>query len=129
MFHFNENVILDSPQDSLKICHLILKGSNFDIGRKLGEIARQRHLIEKKPAEDLLRIRCQRMYLEKNYPIFFERMKGIAHAYNADDQEDLIDFSLLGEIMLGTACSAVYYPPSRTVAGHGIISRNLDFYV
>lgn len=129
MFYFAESVLLDSPEDSLEIRHLILKGSNFDIGWKLGEIARQRHLIEKDPVEDPLRIRCQRTYLERNYPIFFERMRGIAHAYQADDQADLIDFSLLGEVMLGTGCSAVYYPPNRTISGHGIISRNLDFYV
>ncbi len=129
MLDFNENVILDSPKDSLEIRYLFLKGSNYEIGKKLGELAKERHFIKKAPAEDLLQTRCQRIYLEKNYPIFFERMKGIADAYNANTSKDLIDFSLLGEAMLGTGCSAVYYPPSRTLSGHGMISRNLDFYV
>lgn len=129
MLNYNENVVLCSPENSLEIRHLILKGSNYEIGRKLGELARERHFIEKTPAEDRLRTRCQRIYLENNYPIFFERMRGIAHAYNVDDKADFIDFSLLGEVSLGTGCSAVYYPPGRTKSGHGIVSRNLDFYV
>jgi len=129
MLDFNENVILNSPENSLEIRYLFLKGSNYEIGKKLGELAKDRHFIEKAPAEDLLQTRCQRNYLEKNYPIFFERMKGIADAYNANISEDLIDFSLLGEAMLGTGCSAVYYPPGSTLSRHGMLSRNLDFYV
>lgn len=129
MLDFKETVILSSPEDFLEIRHLVLRGSNYEIGKKLGQIAKERHGIEKLPAEDLLQTQCQRMYLEKNYPIFFERMKGVADAYNSKVREGLIDFSILGEAMLGTGCSAVYYPPSSTASGHGIISRNLDFYV
>ncbi|MPW25257.1 hypothetical protein GC105_05580 [Alkalibaculum sp. M08DMB] len=129
MLDFKENVILSSPEDFLEIRHLILKGSNYEIGKKLAQIAKERHGIKKLPTEDPLQTRCQRMYLEKNYPIFFERMKGVADAYNSKFREDLIDFSILGEAMLGTGCSAIYYPPCSTASSHGIISRNLDFYV
>ncbi|MTI81017.1 MAG: linear amide C-N hydrolase [Firmicutes bacterium] len=129
MLNYTESVILNSPEDSLEVNHLILKGTNYEIGKKLGEIAKEIHGIEKLPKENSLETRCQRLYLEKNYPIYFERMRGIADAYNANIIEDLIDFSLLGDPILGTACSAVYYPPTKTISGHGTISRNLDFFI
>lgn len=129
MLNYKEEVILSSPEDYLEVRHLILKGSNYEIGKKLGQIAKECHGIEKLPTENLLQTRCQRIYLEKNYPIFIERMRGIAEAYNSNIREDMIDFSILGEAMLGTGCSAIYFPPSSTISGHGIISRNLDFYV
>ncbi|SES88549.1 Acyl-coenzyme A:6-aminopenicillanic acid acyl-transferase [Natronincola peptidivorans] len=129
MLDFHERVILSSPEDSLEVRHLVLKGSNYEIGKKLGEIAKEVHGIEKKPSEDLLQTRCQRIYLEKNYPIYLERMKGTAATYNKDLSKDAVDFSLLGELALDTGCSAVYYPPNSTASGHGIISRNLDFYM
>lgn len=129
MLDFKEKVILSSPEDFLEVRHLILKGSNYEIGKRLGQIAKECHGIEKLPTEDLLQTRCQRIYLEKNYPIFIERMRGIADAYNSNIREDSIDFSILGETMLGTGCSAIYFPPGITISGHGILSRNLDFYV
>ncbi|MBM7540002.1 C45 family peptidase [Amphibacillus cookii] len=129
MLSFHESIILSSPENFFEVRHLTLKGTNYEIGRKLGEIAKEIHSIAKEPTEDMLQTRCQSVYLEKNYPIFYERMRGIADAYNANMRKDLIDFSLLGEAILSTGCSAVYYPPSRTTLGHGIISRNLDFYM
>lgn len=129
MLNFNESIILSSAGSSLEVRHLILKGTNYEIGKKLGEIARERHGIEKEPTENLMQTRCQRIYLENNYPIYFERMRGMADAYNSNIKEDLIDFSLLGELILGTGCSAVYYPPISTRSSHGIISRNLDFFI
>lgn len=124
---FQETIVTGSPRDFMEARHLVLRGSNYEIGRKLGEIARERHHVRKAPGADPLRTRCQRRYLEKNYPIHLERMRGMADAYGVNLEDDAIDFSLLGDPVGNLGCSAVYYPPQTTSFQHGVISRNEDF--
>ena len=128
MLYFDENVITGDPEILIEVRHLKIKGSNREIGRKLSEIARERHGVQLTTKTDPLRNRCQRIYLQKNYPIHYQRMLGIADTYGMDINDDGIDFSLLGKPNLGTCCSAVYYPPNYTALGHGIMSRNLVFF-
>lgn len=125
--HFSEKVILNDISNFPEVRHIVLKGSNFEIGNKLGELANNRHNIVKSTRKNLVVSHCQKVYMQSNYPIFYERMAGIAKAYGKNLDDDSFDFSLLGEPNMGIGCSAVYYPPDYTLPGHGIISRNLDF--
>jgi Penicillin V acylase and related amidases len=124
MIHYEETVVLSA--DNVEVRHLVLKGTNFVIGKALGELARNRHGVAKPAAQDPLAVQAQNTYMKNNYPIFRERMGGIAAAYGCGLNEGR-DFSLLGKAGLPPGCSAVYYPPHCTAAGHGIVNRNLDF--
>jgi len=127
VIHFREKAILNDINNFPEVRHIALKGSNFEIGNKLGELANNRHNIVKLARKNIFLTHCQKIYMQNNYPIFYERMAGIAKAYGKNLDDDSLDFSLLGEPNMGIGCSAVYYPPDYTLPGHGIISRNLDF--
>jgi hypothetical protein len=115
--------------DALKVRHLALRGSNFDIGRKLAEIAIERYAAKPPIAPDPLVARAQRQYMKDRYPSFYERMRGAAAAFNLNIDDDGHDFSALGYLLGPMGCSVVFYPPSSTRGGHGVLSRNYDFTV
>ena len=71
-----ESVIAGGPGDFVEVRHIVLRGSNFDIGRELAEIARKDG-TKIEPKGDPLLNRAKREYIAKNYPILLERMKGI----------------------------------------------------
>jgi hypothetical protein len=123
-----DQVVAGSPQDFMEVRHLILRGSNEEIGKALGTIARERFHLEPTPSSDRLRTRVQRRYFEKNYPFLFERMSGVATAFGKRVDDDGWNFSGLWYLLgLGAGCSVVYYPPGLTASGTGIVSRNYDF--
>lgn len=115
--------------DALKVRHLALRGSNFEIGRKLAEIAIERYGAKPPAAPDQLVARAQRQYMKDRYPSFYERMRGVAAAFGKNIDDDAYDFSALGYLLGPMGCSVVFYPPSSTRDGHGILSRNYDFTV
>jgi predicted choloylglycine hydrolase len=122
-----DRIIAGSPSDFLEVRHLVLKGTNREIGEALAKLARDRYSVQLERGTDPLRTRAQRHYLEKNAPALYERMKGVAAAYGKSLEDDTLNFSGLGFPPLGAGCSVVYYPPTATIDGKGIISRNYDF--
>src|SRR5262245_57442336 len=76
-----ERVIAGSPSDSMEVRYLVLTGTNEEIGRALADLGRERYQIKLAEATDLLRTRAQRLFIEKNYPILYARMRGVAAAY------------------------------------------------
>jgi len=128
-FYCKETIVAGGPDKFMEVRHVILKGSNYDIGKRIAEIAKQNG-IEAKPFGDPLRNKVQREYMENNYPIYYERMKGVADAFGLSVESDAHDFSIVPQqpeltILLG--CSAVFYPAQFTKIGHDILSRNYDF--
>jgi hypothetical protein len=122
-----DQVVAGSPKDFMEVRHLVLRGSNEAIGEAIGRLSQERYGISLATGSDRLRTRVARRYIEKNYPILFERMRGVASAYGKDLEDDRYDFSGLGYARLRAGCSLVYYPPSVTTLGKGIFSRNYDF--
>ena len=111
----------------MEVRHIIIKGSNYAIGKKIAEIAKRMN-IAPKPSGNRILNRIQRKYIKNNYPEFYERMKGIADAYGIDINNDNYDFSHLWIIPIESfACSVVFYPKSVTENHHDILSRNFDF--
>src|SRR5437868_2142026 len=66
-----DQVVAGSPKDSMEVRHLVLKGTNEEIGRALATIARERYQTKPQPSQDTLRTRAQRRYIERNYPILY----------------------------------------------------------
>jgi len=128
-FFSKEKQIHNESRDQCSVTHIILKGSNENIGKRLGEIAKNRHKIIFSKTKNKFINNCQKEYLKQNYPIHYKRMTGFSQAYNEKISETEYDFSSFGNKEAEIACSAIYYPPEYTRMGEGILSRNLDFEI
>jgi len=122
-----DRVIAGGPGDSLEVRHLVLRGTNEQIGRALAEIAKERFGVRLDPARDPLQVKAQRTFLERNYPILLDRMRGVAAAFGKSVEEDDWDFATLGFTDLKAACSIAHLPPSSTADGRSVVSRDYDF--
>jgi predicted choloylglycine hydrolase len=110
-----------------EVRHIVLKGSNEQIGEALGEIAREDYNVSLYPYADPIYAKARLDYMRKNYPAFYERMKGVAAAYNVPFKSTDLDLSALIYDIGFPECSMVYFPPSVTSNGHAMLCRNLDF--
>ena len=123
-----DKVVVGGEKDFMEVRHLVLKGANEEIGRALATVAKERFEFKPLASSDRLRTRAQRKYIEKNYPILLDRMRGAAGVFGKKIDDDGFNFSGLWYPMsLGLGCSVVYYPPKVTAAGTGVVSRNYDF--
>ena len=124
---YKETVIAGGLDKFIEVRHVILKGSNFEIGRKIGEIAR-RDGVRIMPSKDKVLNRTKREYMADSYPILYERMKGVAVSFGLNIADDSYDFTGLSQPqMTPPGCSVTFYPAEHTENGHNILSRNYDF--
>jgi hypothetical protein len=122
-----DRVIAGGPDKSLEVRHLVLKGTNEQIGKALAEIAKERYGTRLDRAQDPVQARALRKFLQQNDPILLERMRGVAAAYGKSIDDDDWDFSALGFIDLKAGCSIAHLPPSSTANGKSVVSRDYDF--
>src|SRR5262245_34017854 len=121
-----DRVIAGGPSDSLEVRHLVLRGTNEQIGRALAEIAKERYGT-RLDARDPAQVRAQRKFLERNDPVLLDRMRGVAAAYGKSIDEDGWDFTTLGFTDLKAGCSIAHLPPAATANGKSVVSRDYDF--
>ena len=122
----SDRVIAGGPDASLEVRHLVLRGTNEQIGRALAEIAKERYgtRLDRRDPEQM---RAQRRFLERNNPILLDRMKGVAAAYGKSIDDEGWDFTTLGFTDLKAGCSIVHLPPATTASGKSVVSRDYDF--
>jgi hypothetical protein len=129
-----ERTYFDSLDSFMTVRHVTIRGTNFEIGQQLGELAIERY--GQSPAYYManpLYAKARRVYFQRNYPIHWERVRGVAAAFGVDAQDDRYDLTGLSynlDVPLqlqSLGCSVVYYPPSTTATGGGYLSRNYDF--
>lgn len=124
---YKETVIAGGPDKFVEVRYVVLKGTNFDIGKKIGEMAKRNGTRITPSAEKILN-RAKREYMAKNFPILYERMKGAAAAFGLNIADDSYDFTGLYQAqMAAPGCSVTFYPGKHTEGGHNILSRNYDF--
>lgn len=129
---FHEQIYFDGSDSFATVYHLTMRGTNFEIGQKLTELAIERYGVSsaKREAEPIYS-QARRTYLQRNHPIFWERMRGVASVLDLDPNDNGYDFSVLGRRLAGPlpriGCSVVYYPPTTMANGSGYLSRNYDF--
>jgi predicted choloylglycine hydrolase len=128
-FEFKETVVAGEDKDFMMVRHLVLHGSNHEIGKKLAQIAYSRHRSGPIPIPPAWRDKteAQRRYFETHYPAFFKRMGGAAAAFEKEIQDNSWNFSGLFYGFPLAGCSVVFYPADLTSQGCGIVSRNFDF--
>jgi len=126
-FSFSETVVAGGPNDFITVRHVRLNGSQREIGKKLGEIAKQRHgVVLPKPEPAILRARQE--FYRRNYPMHLDRGAGVADAFGLPfPQTDSDTLMLWFNMEPPVACSTVFYPGAYTESGHVTLSRNYDF--
>jgi hypothetical protein len=122
-----DRVIAGGPKESMEVRHLVLCGTNQEIGQTLAQIAQERYRVKAEASVDPLRTRAQRRYIQKHFPILHERMQGVAASFGHRLDDDAWNHSGLGFIELHAGCSVLYLPPRCTSLGTGIVSRDYDF--
>jgi hypothetical protein len=127
-----EHTYFDEPGNFTTVRHLTMHGTNFAIGQQLGEVARERYgTVPEQFRGDPRFARARRAFLQRAYPIQWERTRGVAAALGIDPNDDRYDLPGLTYLMdvplPPPGCSAVYYPPATTVSGGGYLGRNYDF--
>jgi hypothetical protein len=120
-------VIAGGPQDFMEVRHLVLKGSNREIGRALAAVASERHHVKPASSSDRLRTRARNHFLECQYRILFERMRGVADYYGKRLDDDALNFSALWYVKMRPGCSVIYYPSGVTADNVSVVSRNNDY--
>ena len=124
---FSEKQVAGGPSDFMTVRHIKMVGGNRDIGKKLAEIAKNRHAVTLRTT-DPTTLRARRDFYRRNYPDHFERSKGVAEAFGLTLETSNVDsMELPFNLELTAGCSTVYYPPQYTESGHPILSRNYDF--
>jgi predicted choloylglycine hydrolase len=124
---YKETVIAGGPGKFAEVRHVVLWGSNFELGKKIGELAIKDGTVIT-PTSDHIMNRAKREYMAKNYPILYERMKGVANSLGLNIADDSYDFSGIWQPQWRPpGCSVTFYPASATTSGHNILSRNYDF--
>jgi hypothetical protein len=127
-----EQILVGGADCFMTVRHLALRGTNFEIGRAVGALAVERHgHSAERYATEPLYARARRAYFQQHYPIHWQRVRGVAAAFDIDPEDDRYDLSALMynmDLPRGLpGCSVVYYPPAATATGGGCLSRNYDF--
>jgi predicted choloylglycine hydrolase len=123
-----QRVVAGSPDHFMMVRHVVLKGSNYAIGKMIGELVSETESSGPVPSGNHLRNKVQRQYMADNYPILYERMQGLADAFGISIDDDAYDLTGLMQFhIFRPGCSAAFYPERFTSNGHNMLSRNFDF--
>lgn len=130
--HFQQLTLIKGKEIFPTVRHIQYQGTNFDLGRQLAELNIVNHgdSLEKHRVANPVYARAQREYLQRNWPIQWERACGVASAFGVDPEDDRYNFATLGynmDLPLRPGCSNAYYPPQRSANGHAYLSRNYEF--
>lgn len=127
-----EELLLGGPDAPVVLRHVVVAGSNTEVGRAVAELAIERYGLS---AEALLSdgryVRARRAYFQRTYPIHWQRMRGVAAAFGLQAEDDRFDFSILpvrpfAEVGQGLPCAATYRPPWTNDTGHGLLSQSCE---
>jgi len=125
----DEALIPDAPENFQQTRHLVLRGSNRDIGRTLAEIARRDLGVDKLAKyADSIYGEARRTYLKDNFAALYERSLGVADAFGLAEDDTRFDTTTLPYDLGSLACSSVCFPPNTTANGHTLVSRNMEWY-
>jgi hypothetical protein len=117
------------PDTYMEVRHIVLRGTNEEIGKALGDIGQQWLGIKKLlPFAAPIYAKARRNYMQRNYPILLDRMNGVAKSYGLSPTDNTYVTSGLYYDIAPFACSAVFFPSNFTTNGHNLIGHNVDFH-
>ena len=124
----NEFIIEKREGSFQEVRHIVLEGANHEIGKALGDIAQEWLEVELFPDHSPLYTKARKLYIKNNYPILYERMKGVAKSFGLSPQDNSLSTSTLYFDRCALGCSMIFFPASCTSNGHPLLAHNLDFY-
>ncbi len=113
----------------MSVRHLVLSGTNEEIGFTLAEIAQSDYQSQLLKYADIHHSRARMRYFNRSWPEMEKRALGVAKAFGLEAYNTIYDTSDLPYDSYGVGCSAVFFPPSTTSDGHPILARNYDWYI
>ncbi|MSR63168.1 MAG: hypothetical protein EXS08_12060 [Planctomycetes bacterium] len=113
--------------DFLRVAHVRIDGSSFEIGRALARLGSERHGARPPAAKDKGLVRAQREYFAAHAPTQLERMRGVADFFGHDLAADAFELDAVAYAAVHAGCTVVFYPPDTTTDGRGVLARNFDF--
>lgn len=125
-----DEVILTQGKDSYQgVRHIVIKGTNEEIGKALGDIAQKDYDVTRLVKyPDAAYAKAADIYLQNNYPVLRERSKGVAASYKENYDSSLSIFDqLVYDAGPWNGCSSIYYPPSYTTTESGMLAHNMDY--
>ena len=124
----NELIQGKSAGSYQEVRHIVLRGTNQEIGRAIAQISNDYYQAQTLSFESLQYKSSRDSYIRQHFPALAERRKGIDNFYGWG-QSDLHDSSALWYDMQPVACSAIFFPNTVTASGHSFQARNMDFLV
>lgn len=123
----NEVVVAKTGDNYQEVRHLVLKGTNQEIGTAIAKLSKEQYQARPFPFPDLTAKQTRNAYIQQNFPYLAQRQKGI-EAYYGWGATDLYDSSSLWYDIFPVNCSAIFFPKNVTATGHSFTSRVMDFY-
>jgi hypothetical protein len=120
-------LVAGGPGDFMAVRHLVVSGSQVEIGRALAEEARDRYGWRPAPADPTI-ARARRDWFERHWPQHHARTTGAAEVAGVAPDADEVHLDGLTGVPTGSACSATWCAPSTTTDGHTLVGRNYDFF-
>jgi hypothetical protein len=111
----------------MEVGHLVLRGTNREIGADLARLALERHGVVPAVGGDPLVTRARRRWYHREWPAHHERMRGLADVHGVALDDDGVELGLLAFLGAPPSCSVAWLPPGATANGHPTLSRNYDF--
>ena len=124
-----EEVLLEQGKESYQsVRHIVIRGTNEEIGKALGDIAQKSYGITRLAQyPDESYAKAADIYLAQNVPILRDRAKGVAVSFGKSYGDSLFVFDQLVYDAGPWGCSSVYYPPSFTTDNSGFLGHNMDY--
>lgn len=125
----NEPIYTPGPDDYSKPRHIIVEGTNEEIGHDLATLAQQQYgAMELEKYVDPVYGKARQEYLKRNCPTMLAKAKGVLKAYGLNDQDveydptqltfDFYDVTRGGKLDFNT-CSAAVLPIEKSKDGRG----------
>lgn len=127
----NEVVLPKSAGSYQEVRHIVLRGTNQEIGTAVARLSNDYYQAQPLPFASQQYKNSRDSYIRQHFPTLAERQKGVASHYGWGDS-DLHDSSALWYDISPVpplACSTVFFPKSVTANGHSFQARNMDFYI
>lgn len=128
MIETDQQILPYSEEDYISLRHLVVAGSDHEIGRHLAELGRSDYGVTLRRYEAPVYARARSDYFEALWRAMADRMRGVAEAFDVDVDTTDLDLSYLKYDLGGSGCSAVFIPPSLSADGHPMVGRNYDWY-
>ena len=131
----NEPIYPFKKEDYTHPRHIIVEGTNEEIGFDLGKLAKEQYGTKLCAYDEPIYAQARKEYLKRNWPEMLEKSNGVLKAFGLPENDVVFDGTTLpydlydsqrGASLGANTCSAVVLPHEKTETGATYASRNFD---